>query len=460
MPINIAGLKQELQTTINGLTSSTKEDILLLSTAVSNLTDDRIVSVATANDLPDLALFAYPSGNVYYVESVSALVISSKERWIGLDGRLLRNDGNPNDYIAYTWGYNSSGQLGIGTGGFGTSSTSPVIPLGNITEWDHISAGTSFTGGISSGVAYTWGNNSSGQLGDNTTTARSSPITVVGGITNWEKISLGSDHSLAKTTDGLIYSWGSNTQGQLASGNTTGRSSPVTIVGGITTWSDLSAGETHNLAVTSAGVLYAWGRNNYGQLGNNNISNTSSPVTVVGGITTWTNISAGSRHSLGVAEGIAYAWGFGQDGRLGINQTFVSRSSPVTVVKAGVTNWSQVSAGQHSLGLTDSGTLYAWGVNNSGELGDNTTTSRATPVLVVGGITNWSQISAGKNPHSIGITTEGIAYGWGAGFQGRTGTGSTISTSSPILVAGGITTWSQVSSGANHSAAISIVPVT
>lgn len=454
MPINIAGLKQELQNTINGLTGSTKEDILLLSTAVNNLTDDRIVSVPTVNDLPDLASFAYPSGNIYYVESVSALVISSKERWIGLDGRLLRNDGNPNDFIAYTWGYNGFGQLGTGNV---TSSTSPVLPLGNITEWDQISAGENFTAGVVSGIAYAWGNNGSGRLGDNTVTSRRSPVTVVGGITNWEKISLGSSHALAKTTDGLIYSWGLNSSGQLASGNTTSRNSPVTIVGGITNWSDVSAGLSHSLAVTDAGILYSWGRNNYGQLGINNTSDRSSPVTVVGGITSWSSISAGLRHSLGVADGIAYSWGYGQDGRLGTNQSFISRSSPVTVAGS-ITNWSQVSAGGHSLGLTAAGNLYAWGGNTSGQLGDNSTSSKVSPVLVVGGVTNWSQMSAGTS-HSLAITTAGLAYAWGSGFNGRTGIGVTTSTSSPVLVAGGITTWSQISAGTSHSAAISTVPV-
>jgi hypothetical protein len=144
-------------------------------------------------------------------------------------------------------------------------------------------------------------------------------------------------------------------------------------------------------------VAYAWGANDFGQLGTENTTSTTSPVTVVGGITNWTQLSGGYRHSLGVTStGIAYAWGRNQYGRLG-DGTETNRSSPVTVV-GGITNWSQLSAGTstHSLGLTSTGIAYAWGANSTGQLGDGTTTSRSSPVTVVGGITNWSQVSAGN----------------------------------------------------------------
>ena len=110
----------------------------------------------------------------------------------------------------------------------------------------------------------------------------------------------------------------------------------------------------------------------------------------------------------------------------------------------------------HSLGLRASGTAYAWGYNNLGQLGDGTSglgTQKSSPVIVVGGITNWSQLNAGER-HSIGLTSSGIAYAWGLNTNGQLGDNTTSSRSSPVSVIGGITKWSQVTAGGSHSAAI------
>jgi alpha-tubulin suppressor-like RCC1 family protein len=305
---------------------------------------------------------------------------------------------------------------------------------------------------------YSWGLNSSGQLGDVTTTSRSSPVTVVGGITNWNQVSAGAVHNLGLTATGIAYAWGSNANGRLGDNTTTNRSSPVTVVGGLT-WSQVSAGNRHSLGVTSTGIAYAWGANGYGALGDGTTTERVSPVSVIGGITDWLQVSASGqqgRHSLGVtATGIAYAWGRNLSGVLG-NGTTVSSSSPVTVI-GGITNWIQVSAcGQNSLGVTSTGIAYAWGANGLGQLGDNTTTNRSSPVTVVGGITNWSQVASGSD-HSLGLTATGIAYAWGSNANGKLGDGTTVSKSSPVTVVGGITNWTQVSGGDSHSLGINVI---
>ena len=205
------------------------------------------------------------------------------------------------------------------------------------------------------------------------------------------------------TASSTMYSWGVNSYGQLGSGSTAPRSSPGTVVGGITNWSQVSAGYRHSLGITLSGIAYAWGRNIHGSLGDNSTTSRSSPVTVVGGITNWSQVAI-SNHSLGVTStGIAYAWGYNASGRLGDNST-TNRSSPVTVV-GGITNWSQLAAGSnHSVGLTSTGIAYAWGNNyGDGALGDGTKTNRASPVTPIGGITNWSRISAGINA-TLGVT--------------------------------------------------------
>ena len=370
----------------------------------------------------------------------------------------------PPNIIAYAWGRNSSGQLGDGTT---VNKSSPVTVIGGITNWSQISTGIFTSGGYAApggtyhslgsttdGIAYAWGNNSSGQLGDGTTVNRSSPVTVIGGITNWSQTSAGSSFNLGITTDGIAYAWGRNVDGGLGDGTTINRSSPVTVIGGITNWSQVSAGYDHSLGLTDTGVAYAWGGNNQGSLGNGEGgygTYRSSPVTVAGGLT-WSQVSAGGDFCLGVTtDGIAYAWGDNYDGTLGNGEEGFGthQSSPVTVI-GGITNWSQVSAGSfHSLGVTDDGIAYAWGFSNNGLLGNGTGysfESQSSPVTVIGGITNWSQVSAGDD-HSLGLTDTGVAYAWGGNNQGSLGDDTTANRSSPVTVIGGITNWTQLSGG-------------
>jgi alpha-tubulin suppressor-like RCC1 family protein len=279
--------------------------------------------------------------------------------------------------------------------------------VGGIVAWSQIAAGVSHSLALTSaGIAYAWGYNSSGQLGTNNTTARSSPVTIVGGISTWNQISTEGSHSLGLTSAGIAYAWGRNSNGQLGDNTTSSRSSPVTVVGGITTWSQINGGGDHNLGLISTGILYAWGQNSNGQLGDGTTTNRSSPISVLGNITNWSKISAGGYHNLTVTStGVAYSWGYAANGRLGDGQSVTNRSSPVTVI-GGITNWSNVSASRqkHSLGILNTGILYAWGNNSNGELGDNTTLASSSPVTVVGSFTNWTQISAGGY-FSLGLTT-------------------------------------------------------
>ena len=455
MTLNIAALRSQLAAKIAAIDTSTDaNELLLLSASVNNVTTDNIVAVNTPNDLPDLIAgvntSSFPSGSIFYVRSLQILVISSRARWIGFDGRVLRNDVPTT--TAYTWGSNSYGQLGDGTT---TSKSSPATFIGGITNWSQLSAGASFSLGLTrTGIAYAWGRNFSGQLGDNTATAKSSPVTVVGGITNWSQVSAGGQHSLGLTSTGIAYAWGENQFGRLGDGTTTmSRRSPVTVVGGITNWSQLDAGYSHSLGLTSTGIVYAWGRGSYGALGDGTTTSRSSPVTVVGGITNWIQLSAGSGNNLGVTStGIAYGWGYNGQGRLG-DGTTTNRSSPVTVI-GGITNWSQLNAGgTHSLGVTSTGIAYAWGRNGYGQLGDGTTVSKSSPVTVIGGITNWIQVSGGTG-HSLGLTSTGIAYAWGSNDESNLGDGTTTSRLSPVTVVGGITNWAQLSASFNNNLAL------
>ena len=437
MTINTTQLQTDLQTRLNNLTGSESADsVLALTAAVDNLTSNRFISVSNYANLPNLAVTPLPSGSIVFIEQFNVLMMSVGTQWRGIDGRIPIAP-----VTAWSWGSNLQGRLGDNST---TSRSSPVTVVGGITTWSRVSAGEGHTLLLTTtGNIHSVGKNDFGQLGDNSTASRSSPVTVVGGITNWSQVSAGYRHSLAITLSGIAYAWGGNNSGQLGDNSTTSRSSPVTVVGGITTWSQVSASLYHSLGLTSTGIAYAWGNSYYGRTGLNSQTDRSSPNIISGGITNWKQVSAGSSQtSMGVTNsGITYTWGRNVSGQLGDNTTS-NRSSPVTVV-GGIITWNQVSAGGvHCLGLTSAGILYAWGNNSQGRLGDNTTSNRSSPVTVVGGITNWNIVVNGAGGN-LGLTSGGILYSWGSGTT--IGDNTTSNRSSPVTVAGGITTWTSIS---------------
>jgi alpha-tubulin suppressor-like RCC1 family protein len=400
-----------------------------------------IGTVQTVANTTSLPAMLSTNGNLYYVESEQDLYYNIGGTW---------NRFYTEQYTIYSWGSNASGRLGDGTA---TSRSSPVTTVGNITTWKQVAAGDQHSLGVTTtGIAYAWGRNYFGQVGDGTTTSRSSPVTVVGGIVAWSQISAGTYHSLALTSAGIAYAWGANSPGNLGDNTISNRSSPVTVVGGITNWSQVSAASGHTVGVTLTGIAYAWGYNNHGRLGDNTITSRRSPVTVVGGITNWSSVSCSGSHNISLTStGIAYAWGLNNNGQLGDNTTS-NRSSPVTIV-GGITNWSKISAGgYHNLTVTSTGVAYSWGYAANGRLGDGqSVTNRSSPVTVIGGITNWSNVSASRQKHSLGILNTGILYAWGNNSNGELGDNTTVASSSPVTVVGSFTNWTQISAGGYFS---------
>jgi alpha-tubulin suppressor-like RCC1 family protein len=396
------------------------------------------------------------------VANCAALPVASdnKGRWIFLldicsyrwsDGTAWSSDfTSAPQRIAYAFGENTVGELGDGTI---TNRASPVSVVG-VQYWTQVSSGGDHSIGVdSSGAAWGWGCNLAGQLGDCTTADKRIPRRVVGNITDWHQLSAGHAHSVGVRKNGTAWAWGTNSSAQLGDNTSTNKSSPILVVGGFTDWCSVSAGYVHNLGVRQNGTAWGWGTNSSAQLGDGTTTVRSSPVSVVGGFTDWCQVSAGFRHSLGVrCNGTAWAWGYGATGRLG-DGGVTSRLSPVTVA-GGFTDWCQVSAGtSHSLGVRRNGTAWAWGCNGSGRLGNNTTVDSSSPVSVIGGFTNWCQVTAG-NIHSLGVRTNGTAWAWGLNNSGQLGDNTTTDKSSPVSVIGGFTDWCSVSSGFCHSIAI------
>jgi alpha-tubulin suppressor-like RCC1 family protein len=284
----------------------------------------------------------------------------------------------------YAWGRNSEGELGDGTN---IDSTTPVRVDSDLT-FSQISASGDYTLALTTdGVAYAWGGNSNAQLGDSTTISRNLPTPVKTDLT-FASISAGLFHAMALTADGEAWGWGRNTSGNLGAGtgvSTGNQRVPVKTVGG-NRFVEISAGVSHTLARTSSGQVFAWGSNSNGQLGvdPSELSFSQDPV-LVGGLPSIVSISAGSLYSTAVdAAGVVYTWGEGANGALG-DGTEVDRYQPAPI-HGDLDVISIVATGRlysTVMTLTRDGAIYGWGENDMGGLGDGTTQKRLLPVRVL-----------------------------------------------------------------------------
>ena len=330
------------------------------------------------------------------------------------------------DRSLWVWGSNTSGQLGDGT----RNARDRPVQIGATMNWGAVSAGGAHTVALGmNGSLWAWGQNSSGQLGDGTGGRgidRLEPIQI-GRDRNWAQISAGASHTLAVRNDGSLWAWGNNSFGQLGDGTTDNRFAPVRI-GIDRNWLYVSAGYWHTLAIKTDGTLWAWGRNDEAQLGDGTISNRFAPVQI-GFATDWTSISAGQHHSAAIKlDRSLWVWGSNLSGQLGDGMGYrvSSRHSPNRIEAA--MDWNSVSTGQnHTLAIRTDGSLWAWGSNISGQLGDDmedwgSNRFSLTPIRT-GNDTGWTYISAGHE-HSVAVRTNGSAWAWGQNSSGQLGIGS------------------------------------
>ena len=313
-------------------------------------------------------------------------------------------------------------------------------------RWMRVASGTYHTLAINSkGELYAWADNDNGQLGIGTITDNELAPQRVGNDSDWEAISGGKDHSLALKSDGTLYAWGKNDRGQLGIGGTNNETTPRQ-VGNAGDWKTIAAGGNHSLALKIDGTLYSWGSNGFGQLGNGengaNLTDTSKDKTApiqIGTDRDWQTISAGEYSSAALRDtGELYTWGQNGAGQLGLGDT-TDRNRPTRVS----TGWKTISAGDaHSLAIKTGNTLYAWGHNRESQLGLGDTTERDRPTKV-GSDTDWKAI-AGETWHSLALKSDNTLYTWGRNLSSQLGLGDTAKRDRPAKV-GSDTDWKAVS---------------
>ncbi len=284
------------------------------------------------------------------------------------------------------WGFNERGQLGDGST---TSSPIPVDVVSLRAGVRSVAAGYEHTCAVTMGGAVKcWGANESGELGDGTTTDRSAPADVQGLASDVAMVTAGGDYSGGQTcalkTNGSVVCWGNNRSGQLGDETTISRSTPTAVTALTSGVQEISAGNEHVCALTVSGEVQCWGHNLYGQLGNGSTDDQSTPVPASGLGSGVRAVSSGGRHSCAITSAVGVlCWGDNEYGQLG-DGTTETRLTAVPV--AGLTSDVRiVHAGEESTCvLTGAGVEQCWGDNESGELGNGTTNGSYTPVSVEG----------------------------------------------------------------------------
>ncbi len=469
-------------------------------------------------------------GNGATANSTTPVQVSNLAGATAVSGGCYHSMATTSDGKAWAWGGNGYGQLGNGTT---TRSTTPV-QVSNLTGVSAVSASQYHSLALTSnGNIFAWGYNQYGQLGNGTTTNSTTPVQVTvpivtisspanGGLTNnstpllsYTAIGIGSQvssvvikvdgtvvskvsgqnldalsdgrhtvtvtatdgagntnsatsifrvetapianlaagyyHSLALNSAGQVFAWGGNGYGQLGNGTTTGSKTPVQVSSLTSTIFAIAVGEYHSLALTSSGNVFAWGYNNYGQLGNGTTTNSTTPAQV-SNLTGINSIAGGSYHSLALnSNGNVFAWGYNGNGELG-NGTTTNSTTPVQTTGITGTVTAIAAGADHSLALTSDGKVWAWGWNYYGQLGNGTTTNSKTPIQV-SGITGTVVAIAAGYYHSLALTSDGKLWAWGYNYDGEFGNGTTTNSTTPVQVSSltGITT---ISAGCYHSLAL------
>lgn len=337
------------------------------------------------------------------------------------------------------WGTNEYGQLGDSAVAY---LKTPTVIDSSVT-YTQVSSGASQTCGISGSGLKCWGENTKGQLGDNSFSKQNSPTLVAGSANDYSKISTGGTHTCGISNTGQLRCWGNAANGRLGTGAASTDIGLPTAIDGGAVYSQVSTGQDHACAITTSGDVKCWGLNGYYQLANPYAELPTPSAITEGTPGTYSSISAGGSHTCAIrTDQKIKCWGNNSSGQLGDGTSVTPATSPNYLVSVdSAVNYLQVSAGgSHSCAVTTGGILKCWGLNDKGQIGDGTVTSRNSPTVIDSG-TSYIQVSTGQY-HTCAIAIGGALKCWGAGF----GYGPVALDSS--------SSFSKVSAGSAHTCAI------
>jgi len=373
-------------------------------------------------------------------QSFSLLTRDGGTTWYGWE-----NVNNSGGNELYVWGNGENGYLATNT--VNTQYSSPIQISG---LWTKFHPGNRHMWGMKAdGSLWGWGKNNGGNLGQNQAEAQleaaSSPVQVPG--TTWSFVQSGTYRTAALKSDNTLWNWGWNNDGGLGQNESApaAKSSPVQVPG--TNWSKISTNGYNTLATKSDGTLWAWGANNRGQLGQQGSENAdrSSPVQIPG--TTWEHVNFCNDCIFATkTDNTAWVWGRNDYGQLGLNQSFDQANYKNSPMQIPGTNWPRtrnkfgVSPGMMAAIKTD-GTLWSWGYNNRGQLGQNssgTSTNRRSSPTQVGSNTNWDRLHLSAGDSVVASKTDGTLWAWGGNNDGQLGLNLPTNShrSSPVQIPG------------------------
>ena len=439
--INVSNLILTLQQKID---SSTNEDnILYYSKAIQQLKTGNVFIVNNISELPN---FQQNLGLLYYVRNDEIVYFSTTLGWREIYGGAAR--------AIFSWGQNNS--LALGFIDAPITACSPVREFCSAIDWCCIASG----GGArhaaalkTSGQLWLWGSGTIGELGNGIGTAagtganRGSPVREISSSTDWCQVSAGGYVTAAIKTSGQLWVWGCNNCGKLGDGTTVPKCSPVRERCSATDWCQVSAGNYGTTAVKTTGQIWAWGVNNFGNLGDGTTVSKCSPVRERCSATDWCRVSSGGGHIAAIkTSGQLWSWGRNVETQLG-DGTVTNKCSPVREF-CSATDWCGVSTGRcnATIAIKTSGQIWVWGANVCGQLGKGSTVNHCSPVREISSSTDWCQVSNG-GVHTAAIKTSGQLWSWGDNGCGRLGDGTVVSKCSPVREISSSTDWCQATAG-------------
>ncbi len=281
------------------------------------------------------------------------------------------------------------------------------------------------------GSVWTWGSNINGQLGDGTTTDRQAPVKI-SGLTDVIDVKVNYNTSYVLKSDGTVWAWGKNTSGEIGDGTYTDRHAPVQITS-LSNMTQIEPIGNWVVALKGDGTVWSWGYNGYGQLGNDSMAENSNVPVQATGLTGVQKVFGEFETAYAIkTNGTVWGWGYNYYGQVGNGTTGFYQRTPVQAT--GITTATDLHAGlYHVVVKLSDNTLMAWGKNDEGAVGDGTTTNRTTPVPV-NGLTDIVKVEAATSSHNLALKSDGTIWAWGRNEAGTIGDGTNIQRNSPVQI--------------------------